>query len=331
MSVEEYNEEEEYERNEDNEFEDDEYQEEEETKKSRKGARIVLIIAVILLVGLNAYLYMKMKERKDALDVKTAEYKELKEAKRKVDSTLAVYEERIDSLAATVDDKKGIIAELQAEVDKFKKLYQSAEAKAQRYSKYVGAQRELDAFKKKFKEKEAELDSLRQANKKLVKQNQDLNQLSQKQLDSINNLVENNNFLEQKYEVAKRHNAMVNDISTYKERFNGDLKTTDKARQVNVMKITYTLRENAVADKGKTAVYISVSFNNKVITPKGKVKLNNKKEVEYTAKEDLMFNGSAIESSLTIKDSDVQFDEGNYTVNVYIDGVLKASATKRLL
>lgn len=329
MSIEEYNEEEENEMDgdsySDNDFDDDYSEEEGEQKKSKKGARIILIIAVLLLIGLNGFLGWKLNGHSKSIKEKQAAIELLEKEKSALDSTATALSGKIDSMKVVLGGKDKFILSLEAKVDSIRAVVTKVSKERDQYYTYRNAKIQYNNLLKQFNAKQAEIDSLNKRNEVLAADKRRLEQEGAKQLDSINTLVKDKKFLEQKYELAKKHKVAIASVKSYRVKGNGSTRETDKASQVNKISVDYKLMENSVADKGKTEVYISILNGNKVLAPKGKVKLANGKEVEYTIKDEVNYAGVADGNITSITDADVAFTAGKYTVKIYVDGALKNS------
>lgn len=329
MSIEEYNEEEENEMDgdsySDSDFDDDYSEEEGEQKKSKKGARIILIIAVLLLIGLNGFLGWKLNGHSKSIKEKQAAIEKLTKEKSELDSTARALKVRLDSAKVALGGKNKFIESLEAKVDSITAVVAKVSKERDQYYTYRNAKIQYNNLLKQFNAKQAEIDSLSKRNEVLAADKRRLEEEGAKQLDSINNLVKDKQFLEQKYELAKKHKVQISSIKSYKVKSSGSTKETDKASQVNKISVDYKLLENSVADKGKTDVYISILNGNKVLSPKGKVKLANGKEVEYTVKDEVNYTGVAEGNITSITDADAAFTAGKYTVKIYVDGVMKST------
>ena len=140
MSTEEYNENDEFEPKE--ESVDPDYAEEEE--KPRKGSRIVLIIAVLALVGLNVFLGVSIYKQTEDLKLKEAEIADLNtqrdELMAKVDSLSSSLKNLNQDLAEKDSSLTGLINELEElrkELDDSKSQVRTLSGYKQKYQDYL--------------------------------------------------------------------------------------------------------------------------------------------------------------------------------------------------
>ncbi|MBI1185632.1 hypothetical protein GC194_15295, partial [bacterium] len=223
MSTEEYNENEEFETRDDS-YEPD-YEEEEE--KPRKGSRIVLIIAVCALVGLNGFLGYNIYNQTEKLKVKEKELAEL-------DSQRVLLLAKVDSLSSSLISLNKEVntkdSSLQALISQLQSLKEELNGKDQQIkSLYVYKQKYNDymKYKNEAEEKEKEIEGIKKAlaeEKERARAAQTANDtLAQK----LKDLEQDKANLVNKVNLGSRLTGSIKEVTTLSEK-RGKTKTTDK-------------------------------------------------------------------------------------------------------
>ncbi|MCB0736282.1 MAG: hypothetical protein KDC92_02130 [Bacteroidetes bacterium] len=325
MSIEEYNEEEEYEQNEaseSSEYDDNEYQDEHEEKKgSRKGARIVLIIAVLLLLGLNGFLFQQFFQHKKDIEEKQAAYELLEAEKAKVEAELADFKVRVEDLKKQAGVDKALLEELEAKLIGLEADLAAEQKKSATLQSYAKYKKDFFDLKGEYDRVIAERDSFKKASEAMAQQINNLNSVNQEQLDSLKELGEDIKKLEMQKALAEIRAVKVLGIQSYKKREGKEDKESTRASQVNKFNVEVNLAENKVAKKGPLSVYVACEFGGKVLDSKGTVPDT---KFEYTAKTEVNWQSKEERPIVTIElGEEVELSKGPYTFKIYVDGKLK--------
>lgn len=318
MSADEYNENEEFESNEDS-YEPD-YEEEEE--KPRKGSRVVLIIAVLILVGLNVFLGINIFKQTEELKVKEGEIAALDSQKRVLIARADSLEGALRDYSKSISIKDDSLTLLLVNIEEYKKNLQSADAEIGKlkwyrneYVKFKRFQAEAEESRARITKLEEELDSERARASSAENANDTLNQL-------LKNLENEKAKLENKVELGKKLRGSVKLLEGFRARDGKAPKSTDKASQVNKLRVDYSVGANDIATKETKPLYFIVKQNGTVITEDGKTfELDGGKKMSYSYKTDIKYNGKQIDDSVEITlPEDVA--SGIWTVELYLDSKL---------
>lgn len=315
MSSDEYNENEEYE-TQDGAYEPD-YEEEEE--KPRKGSRIVLIIAVLVLVGLNIFLGINIYNQSQDLEVKKQEIAEL-------DAQKKLLIDRVDSLRMSLQEAKGTIdmkdAELNdliAELDKYKKDLSGAESKIKSLQGLATKARQYDKYKAQAEQSIAEIQKLKE-DLKTQTERADNAEIAQDTLtQKLNELNQEKEKLANKIKKGSVLGGGIKSITSLKVKSGSTKrKVTTKASQVNAVEVSYTIGENPIAERGTKKVYIVIKKGDQVLGDASKVFEADGKTMQYTMKEDVKYDGKENKRSPSLTLTE-ELDPGTYEVTVYLD------------
>lgn len=316
MSTEEYNENDEFEPQDS--YESD-YEEEDE--KPRKSSRVVLIIAVAALIGLNLFLGWNIYSQTEKLKEKEAEIAAL-------DSQRVMLLAKVDSLTTHVATLTTDAAEKDSSLANLRTELETLKAQLTDKDKYIAT---LEDYKRKYKdylhfknlaaEKEEEIEQLKAEKKAAIARAQEAENANDTLTQRLNEINDVREQLENKVSLGKRLTGSVKEIISWGER-RGKQRETDKASQVGKFQVKYSIAANAIADKGNKTVYIIVKTGSKTITEEGlEFEIDGGKKLSYTHKDEIKYNGKDTDSSPSFNLPGV-ITSGNYNVEVYVDGKL---------
>jgi predicted nuclease with TOPRIM domain len=263
----------------------------------KKNSNVIyfLIVVILALLGTDVYLYMK----KNTSDIKTVY---LTDVKTRLQTELDSLEAQVEQVNA---GKTKMSAEMQAKNDSLKakikvlrvelakgKLTQADLAKAQEDVK------QLRYFVTKYT---ADIDELKQQNVTLTTERDTLKTNLSSVNEKATNLEKQNQDLNTKVQLASAIKVGATSVAAYKVKKNGKEVDETKAKNVNKLKINFTVASNAVAAKGPHDIFI------RIIDPTGNL---------ITANDSGTFNADGQDLQFTYKTSiDYKDDGSNYTVD----------------
>jgi DNA repair exonuclease SbcCD ATPase subunit len=315
MSTEEYNENEELQKEPGNSA----YEEEE---KPRKGSRVVLIVAVLVLVGLNVFLGINIYNQTEELKAKEKEIAML-------DSQRTVLLARVDSLTTSLTSlnsdlakKDSSITQLIQELDVLKKELSDKKSEVNTLLGYRQKYQDYLKYKSLAEEKEAQVDSLKTqlaAERRRADEAKVANDTLTQRLNELKDQAEK---LNNKVSLGAKLTGKITEIVSLSEK-KGKAKPTDKASQVNKVSIKYMIAANPIAPKENKTVYIVVKSGSKTITQEGfQVTFSKAKNtLDYTHKDELKYAGQETTSTPSFN-LPPDLAAGKYSVEIYIDEVL---------
>lgn len=297
-----------------------------ETKENKSNSgRIYYIIFILLLLVSNAifvYNYFttdkKLVEKTEELFATDSVRAELDRELLSTNQELEEYRGQNEELDAYLKQKSDSIAEFAQRINAL--LRQNRLTKAQLDSVYQ------------------ELDQLRYYKRKYLNQIDSLsNQISM--LSSENrNLKSNINQEKRKYEELNMENIKLNNkvavgaklntenilVTGIKARTSGKERETNRASQTEKLKITFTIKENYVADIGNKIIYVKIygvdgttiyneASGSGVFQFEGTESLySTKKEIEYTQVQQMVN---------VYWDKGTEFAKGKYKVDLFCEGL----------
>jgi predicted nuclease with TOPRIM domain len=286
-----------------------------ENQKSNSSLKAIIVVLALLLLGSLAYMYKMSNDnekiQKGYVSDKDKLVNDLEAAKESYDAAIA----ENTGLKGDLEAERAKIVEL---LEKVKKADGTVASLAHYKTDYVKLKREHDALL-------AEVKRLKAENGNLTTQRDSTRSALDESKKFIDTLATKNDNLSRTVEKAQKLSLVNLKAQPFKERNSGKLVETEKARRVDVIKISFTIAANEVAMAGDKQYYVQV------IDPKNNVIGEKKTESfgEYTLTYSFITNATYQNKNMdvtqTVKGQD--FAKGLYTVNVFDKGVAVANST----
>ena len=293
-----------------------------EDKEKAQSNRVFLILAVILLLlsGIPGWQLFEQKQANDQLAAEKAQLVvEKDELTSELDELLDKYatmEDENGELSAELEEQRQLIEQLKADVDKYK-------GDAAKLGWYRS---QLKSFKDKYAVLEAQFDSLSTVHDSLRGEFGSLQGEYSKQTGLNQELTSENMNLANKV-------AMGSVLTAYKITVEGIRGKKDKvnsrANRVEKLRTCFTLSENPITEKGAKTLYT------RIIAPDGKVLTKGRAEefefeggtMSYSTSQEIIYEGNAMEDlCIYYPAPTTKFEEGKYTVEIYVDKALIGTA-----
>jgi hypothetical protein len=293
---------------------------------SSKNRALPLLLLFLLLgsIGLNFYFY---KQNKTTVETDTVKIDSLVEVRVEISSELAQtsldlnkykgLSEKMDSLLLAAN---GQIAERES-----------------RIRQLIATEKNLVALNKKLKVELEELkalkDSYLESIDQLLKENNQLKYENKALNNSLNEVITENLDLFKKVKTAENLKAEYLKVGIFKRKNNGKYIETVMAKRTNKLEVCFSILENKVAQVGKKNVYL------RIITPdglplgsrsggSGSFKLaSSNEEVLFTAMQEVDYANDKVDICLPYEEQDRVFASGTYIVEVYVEGVPAAASS----
>jgi len=298
--------------------------EKQEEKKDRKGAILWLLLLLLLgSLGLNIYLFSATEKKDQLLN------KEMVDS----DHLRTDFQKQMDSAKAQLQQYKGKTAEMDALI---KQKEQDLEEKAKRisvllrdnrvtYNKFVDAKDEIDKWKYYAGKYLKQVDELSEENKRLSAENKGLNEVVQKNKKDMDKLIDENITYKNKVSLGEQLKATNINITGIKMRSSGKERETNRAGQIEKIKICFDIPENHVANNGNRDIYIKVndpSGQPVVIQSLGSGTFSYQgAESSYTTKEQIFYDNDPKNYCVYWGFAkDAHLKSGTYTIELYTEG-----------
>ncbi|PCI34122.1 MAG: hypothetical protein COB60_06880 [Flavobacteriaceae bacterium] len=277
----------------------------------KKSNKVILIVLAIFLVGALGYIFYSNQEHTKLTNAITEEKVEIQEDLQKMvlkyDEAIAQNTEITDELR-TERDK---IVTFQASI---KKLKNSNYGLMRKYRKQIAnMQASYDRLSLQVVELTEEnsmlTDSLGVAN----------TQILQKTFQNDSLVAQNNELLNTVTKGSVLRVIGINVISM-RERSNGQLKETTRARRTDAFRINFRVAQNDIAGLGERIALIQIlDSKGAVIAEKGTVTFDDGNEVGYSDRTIIDYNNTNIDVISLVELDRSTIVKGSYTVNVYLD------------
>lgn len=284
-----------------------------DANKQNYSLKTIIAVLLILLVGCGVYIYRFTTENNQLTSALKVETSEKDKVLQSLENLKATYD-------AALAEKTTLSDDLTAERDKVEKLISDLK-------KSNGSVANLQKFKSQYFVLESKMKSLVAENEGLKVQNGTLTV----QRDSIENIkneaVKDNQTLatqngELSKTVEKAQKLTVLNLKTlaFKQRSSGKQIDTEKASRADVLKISFTIAENAVAKAGDKTYQIQVIDNNNNVLGDKKIENYGEKSLTYSFAKTITYQNKTVDitEDLAVKD----LSGGSYFVNVFDKGEL---------
>jgi len=279
--------------------------------KKRLPAGFIVIVALLIgLLGFMSWLYIDQKQTTQQITRElSAEKDSLQTQLQDIKSGYDSLQTDNDTLNEKLDQEKERIDDLLTEIKR---------VKASNYTRIKELKDEVQTLRQIAQSYVRQIDSLNQANKKLVAENQRVKQEMQQVRQTKEQLEQEKDSLS---ETVNRASILrAENISAIPINDRG--KEKYKVDKVNKIKVCFTIDENVVAEKGDRYAYIRIAA-----PPEGYILTNseknlfefNGKKLIYSARRPFEFSGEARNLCIYF-DVNGTLDPGKYDVFVFTEG-----------
>ena len=289
--------------------------------KSNNGLKVIAGLLGVVLLGTIIYtvsLYQDKKKTTEALQSeKAVVVEDLNNLKAEYDKAIlesnATNEELVaarDNIAKYIDSVQGMKADI---------------ASLSRYRRQVSV---LKAEREKLMK---QVDSLTQSNTLLAMERDSTFVELEKQTVFNDSLIVQNTQLADAVERGSALSLSKFSVDAVRERNNGKLVSTSRARSTDKFKVCFTVADNVIAEAGDREFFIEV------LDPQGNVlgdsfskSTEEGASISYSKETNFYYENSSLDVCDYINKPAADFQKGNYMVNVY-DNNLKLLGTSKFI
>jgi len=282
----------------------------EEEKKS--NSKIIVIVLAVLLIGALAYTFYNKSEHKKLTDAITVEKEEIEQ---NLDNMIVKYEDAIGQNTSMSNELAFERDKIIALRDSIKGLKASNLNLIFRYKKQI-AQLEETNRRLFFMN-----DSLTGANSLLTKDLDSARVHITRQIAVNDTLSLQNISLAEKVAIGSVLKVNSAKVLAMRERNNGKLVETSRARNTDAFRISFTVAKNEISEKGERQVYIQIVdvTTGTTVASKGEVTVLNEETINYSDTTSINYLNEPLDVvSLVEVDRDL-IERGIYAVNIYIE------------
>ena len=289
--------------------------------ENKNKSNNILIILLLLSVGFNIYQYSAkntiVTENKNERDSLITARVDIEKELNETYSELNQYKGENASMDSLLSKAN---TDLKLYEDKISLLLKSESNKEQLNKKLADELKEIKKLRDQYLEK---IDNLLAENKRLKKDNSDLNSKVEQISKDLQNTVNTASVLRVEY--VK--------INTLKKKYNNKYTPTLLAKRTDKFDICFTLLENKIAKRGSRTIFLRlISPNGKVIGNRAQgsgsfIETKSNSQIQFTLSKSIDYNNATENLILTWEANGEKYDVGVYTAEIYIDGVFSKSQT----
>jgi hypothetical protein len=280
----------------------------EENKNSNN--KIILIVLGVLLLAVVAYTFYNNKQHKKVTD---AIEEEKLEIEGNLDNMIVKYEEAIGQ-------NTSLSSELSIERDRIISLRDSIKGlKATNYSLIRRYRKEIANLEETNRRLFFMTDSLKGLNQLLTNNLDSANVKINNQLAKNDTLSLQNMQLSEKVAIGSILKVSSARILAMREKTNGKLVETSRARNTDAFRINFTIAKNEISEQGERQVYIQlVNSKGETIAKKGSLVINDV-TINYSDQTIINYLNEAIDIISLVEVNRDQIEKGLYKVNIYTE------------
>ncbi len=282
---------------------------------NRKSVVIIIVLVMVIIIqGIKIYLDHQESIAKEDQLANTEE-------------ELAITMQRLSDISEELEQKIAEIEQLGGDVEELEQAKAEIEAELSRNRR--ASRRTIQDLKDKaegyellLKAKDAEISKLKEINSELLTENTSLKTEKNVLSDSLSQLTESREELVDK--VAEASKLKAEDVRVVAINRRGkERETPFKARQIEKIKVIFTIAENNVAPiEGKNILVRIVDGNGQVIFDVARGSgtfMYQDKEEFYTANQEILFDNTR--QQLTFEyEKGSEYDPGIYQLEIYTEG-----------
>ncbi len=278
--------------------------------KSNNGLKVIAGLLGVVLLGTIIYTVSLYQDKKKTAVALTQE-KEL--VVEDLNSLKSEYDKAILESNATNE-------ELVAARDNIAKYIDSVKSMKSDISSLYRYRRQVSVLKKEREQLLAQVDSLTQSNTLIAMQRDSTFVELEKQTVFSDSLVVQNTQLTDAVERGSALNLSKFTVDAVKERKNGKLVSTSRAKSTDKFKICFTIADNVIAEAGDREFLIEVLDPQGNILGGGSSKSTEEgASVSYSKGTNFYYENKNLDVCDYINKPSGDFQKGNYMVNVYDD------------
>ena len=289
-----------------------------ESSKQNSNSKITIVILSLLLV---ASIFYNFKLARDTQNLTTT----VAATKTEKDKVL----QSLDNLKATYDtaiaDKSALSEELIAERDKVILLIADLKKSKNNAASLQNFKERYFVLESKMKGLIAENDNLKSQNGALTVQRDSVQSLNTAANKTNESLVSENSELNKTVLKAQKLSILNLKTAAVKQKSSGKQVSTEKASRADVLKISFTIAENAVAPIGDKTYNIQVIDANNNVLGEKKIENYNEKSLTYSFSKIVNYENKSVEISEDMPVKDIA--SGTYYVNVFDKGELVSKSS----
>ncbi|MBA0882383.1 hypothetical protein [Flavobacterium undicola] len=286
-----------------------------ENKQSSSSLKAVIAVLAVLLIGSLVYIF---KLSSDTDKVQTV----LKTTETEKESVLKDLEQLKTTYDAAIAENTSMSDELIQERDKVVSLMTEVKKSKGDVSAFKN---QLNFLQNKMKAMMAENDGLKKQNTKLTSQRDSTVVVLTESKKNNEALVGQNSELAKVVEKGSKLTVLNIQSSAYRVKSSGKEIATEKARRTNMLKISFTIAGNEIAQSGDKTYYVQVIDSKNNVLGEKKNETFDGKDLTYSFTSTVKYENKTVQVSENLPGKN--FEPGTYYVNVFDKGELASKSS----
>ena len=279
-----------------------------ENQKSSSSLKAVVVVLAVLLVGSLVYIF---KMTSDTEVVKT----ELKSTLTEKETVMKDLQELKSTYDAAIAENTSMSDELTQERDKVVNLMNDLSKSKGDVASLAKYKTQSIALQSKMKVLMAENEGLKKQNTTLTTQRDSAVVVIGEAKKSNEALAGQNEELSKVVEKAAKLTVLNTRGSAYKLKSSGKEVATDKASRADVLKISFTIAENQVAQSGAKSYYVQVIDSKNNVLGDKKTETFGDNTLTYSFISNVNYENKTVDVTENLRGKD--FPKGTYFVNIF--------------
>jgi DNA repair ATPase RecN len=300
-------------------------------ENKNKGKRLLVFLLIILAITNCVTLFLYF--HKATIVVKTEEQLlSTTDLKIELEKKVQEYQSKLTEYSGKINEKDSTLVQLKKELEtKVTEIQGMISDVRITKEKYEKAKDEIEGLKYYIEKYQKQIDELQKQNVALTNENMGLKEDVKKNKKVMDNLQDENVKLSNKVSLGSRLIANNINVTGIQLKESGKQKETMKGSRMDGIRLTFTLRQNIMADKGNYEVYI------RIINPKGETLFiegtgSGKFQIQgeealYTVKEKLEYTSDETKVYTVFWAKGSAFEKGTYKAELYTQGLLTGQTT----
>ena len=298
-----------------------------EITNNKKSRRTFLLVIVFILLACNLFLLYKFFEDKKQITVTKEELFSTTELKNQLERQVKDYEIKTIEFIGKINEKDATLVAYRIEIEyqkaKILELIKSDKISRSKYEKAIEEIEKLKYYSTKYQD---QIEELLLKNKELSTENVTLKKTIKKKNKNIDSLEDKTTHLTNKVSLGAKFSVGSLEVMGLMVKDGGRKKETMKGSKIEGLRITFTINDNVIADKGIYDVFI------KIVNPKGETlylegygsgKFDFQGEQSlYTVKSTIEFRNETGKIYSIYWSKGSNFEKGDYKAEIYTKGQL---------
>lgn len=310
-------------------MEENEMQTENFDKKEQDSKKVIVIIVISILLGVNGLLLWQFFDKKTHLEEVNMTLENTISEKESLSAELqrmkTEYEKVNQENSALQTQLSAKDEEIKSKIAQIERLIASGDA-----AKLRKAKEELATLQLLNDRYIAQLDSLKIVNDSLFASNSNLNTTLMSEQGKVQNLTQENTMLANKVAIGSILKTTNLKSTGVKYKSSGKEVESSKASSIDKIRTCFTVLENLVADRGSKDAYLRVlSPDGAVMSTSSETFMYNNQATLYTTRETFEYENKETDLCLYWTKGS-SYIKGKYTIEIYVDGSLIGSTNLTL-